>query len=61
MYMTEKILKWKCPHCEKEITSMYPEQFEYNKKAHLIVHKNNVALKESLSKVRTKKDASNKE
>lgn len=31
-----KILKAKCKHCEKEISSMYKEQLDYNLKAHEI-------------------------
>ncbi len=30
----EEVLKWVCPKCEKEIKSLYKNQFEYNKKQH---------------------------
>lgn len=36
--MGEKILKWKCDKCTKEIKSIYIEQFEYNKKRHIETH-----------------------
>jgi len=32
--MTNKILKRKCKHCGKEITSMYQRQLDYNVQAH---------------------------
>jgi len=33
------VLKWKCPKCGKVIESLYPNQFEYNKKQHIASHK----------------------
>lgn len=30
----QKILKAKCKHCGKEITSLYPKQLEWNLKSH---------------------------
>jgi len=32
--MINKILKKKCKYCNKEITSMYEKQLDYNLKAH---------------------------
>jgi len=34
--MEQKILKKICPHCGKEIISLYEEQLESNYKVHLI-------------------------
>ncbi len=34
-----KILEWKCPECNKEITSTHKGQFEYNKEQHIGSHK----------------------
>jgi len=33
-----KIYRWVCS-CGKEIKSFYPREFEYNKKAHMQIHK----------------------
>lgn len=35
--MTE-ILEWKCPVCSKVISSLYPKQFEWQKRTHEIIH-----------------------
>lgn len=40
--MDDKIvLKKICPYCSKEITSLYPNQLEYNYQSHLISCKYN--------------------
>ena len=31
-----KILKWKCPDCGKEIVSIYKAQFDTNTRAHYL-------------------------
>ena len=36
--MEDKIQKWVCPKCEKEIKSMYPKQFDFLKKQHELKH-----------------------
>lgn len=40
--MVDKILKWVCPECGKDISSIYKNQFEFNKEAHLLSHKKGV-------------------
>jgi hypothetical protein len=29
-----QVLEWVCPGCKKAIRSLYPSQFDYNKKLH---------------------------
>ena len=38
MLMIDKIHKWKCPDCGKEIKSMYVKQFKFLKKQHEWTH-----------------------
>ncbi len=37
-----KVLKKKCQYCEKEISSMYKNQLEYNLKAHELACKKRI-------------------
>ena len=34
-----KIYEWTCPECEKEIKSIWKNQFKYNKEQHIEFHK----------------------
>ena len=38
-----ELFEWKCPECNKEISSTHKGQFDYNKKLHIDSHKNKVA------------------
>ena len=38
--MKIKIYEWKCPKCEKNICSLYKNQFDQNKMAHKARHFN---------------------
>ena len=40
--MGNKIFKWVCPRCGKEIRSIYETQFNYNKKLHEGSHQKEV-------------------
>ena len=33
------VIEWKCPECEKEISSTNKKQFNYNKEQHIQFHK----------------------
>lgn len=32
------VLSWKCKKCDKELTSLYERQFNYNREAHKLTH-----------------------
>jgi len=36
-----ELFEWKCPECNKEISSTHKGQFDYNKKLHIESHKRN--------------------
>lgn len=43
-----KLLTEKCPHCDKKITSLYPEQLDYNMKNHLMKHEKEAKEKQEV-------------
>ena len=36
-----ELFEWKCPECNKEISSTHKGQFDYNKEQHIEFHKRN--------------------
>ena len=36
-----ELFEWKCPKCNKEISSTHKGQFDYNKEQHIEFHKRN--------------------
>jgi len=45
--MELKIIRKRCPHCNKEIKSLYPKQLEQNYQAHVLACKQKIMEQEN--------------